>query len=161
MNHLTPMLLSSLLCCFVAAQQPSTVQKKVPVQNQQIQKQTPPPAAAVPANQSAANITISRAVICMNVNEHEPEEPGDQFPPEVKRLYCFTEIKSSGEPLELQHRWYWKDELMSTIPLSVKSTRFRTFSAKSIPSYAVGDWRVAIVNSHNEETIQIIKFEIK
>lgn len=155
MNPVTPLLLSSLLCCLVSAQQPAAPEKKVPVQNQQVQQAAPQPV------QKSSGIEISRALICMNVNEHEPEEPGNQFPPEVKRLYCFTEIKSNGEPLELQHRWYWKDELMSSVPLKVNSTRFRTFSAKSIPAYAVGDWRVAIVNSHNEETIQIISFEIK
>jgi hypothetical protein len=141
------------------AQQSSTPVKKVAPQPQAQSKQIQQ--AAQPKEQNSSGITISRAVICMDVNEHEPEEPGDQFPPNVKRLYCFTEIKSSGEPMEIQHRWYWKDELMSTIPLTIKSARFRTFTAKSIPSYAIGDWRVAIVNSHNEETLQIIKFEIK
>lgn len=157
MNHVTPLLLSSLLCCLVAAQQPAAPEKKVPVQNQQVQQSATPP----PPVQKSSGIQITRAVICLNVNEHEPEEVREQFPPEVKRLYCFTEIRSSGEPMELQHRWYWKDELMTTIPLKVTSARFRTFSAKSIPAYATGDWRVAIVNSHNEETLRIISFEIK
>jgi hypothetical protein len=157
MNHVTPLLLSSLLCCLVTAQQPAAPEKKVPVQNQQVQQSAPPP----PPAKNSSGIEITRAVICLNVNEREPEEVGTQFPPEVKRLYCFTEVKSSGEPLELQHRWYWKDELMTTIPLKANSTRFRTYSAKSIPAYAVGDWRVAIVNSRNEETLQIISFEIK
>lgn len=157
MNHVTPLLLSSVLCCLVAAQQPAAPEKKVPVQNQQVQQSAPPP----PPAQNSSGLEITRAFICLNVNEHEPEGAGNQFPPDVKRLYCFTEVKSNGEPLELQHRWYWKDELMTTIPLKANSTRFRTYSAKSIPAYAVGDWRVAIVNSHNEETLQIISFEVK
>jgi hypothetical protein len=157
MNHVTPLLLSSLLCCLVTAQQPAAPEKNVPVQNQQVQQSAPPP----PQAQKSSGIQITRAVICLNVNEREPEGVGNQFPPEVKRLYCFTEVKSNGEPMELQHRWYWKDELMTTIPLKANSARFRTYSAKSIPAYAVGDWRVAIVNSHNEETLQIISFEIK
>lgn len=153
MNFKTPLLLSSVLCCLAIAQQTEPAAKKTAPQSQ--------PGQIQQASQGASDVKITRAVVCLNVNEREPEEPGNVFPPEVKRLYCFTEIKSSGEPLEIQHRWYWKDELMSAVPLNVKSARFRTYSAKSIPSYAVGDWRVAIVNSRNEETLQIISFEIK
>jgi hypothetical protein len=157
MNFKSPLLVTSVLCCLAIAQQPQQAAKKTAPQPQGNQVQQ----TAQPSGQNSSEVTITRAVVCLNVNEREPEEPGNVFPPEVKRLYCFTEIKSSGEPLEIQHRWYWKDELLSAVPLSVKSARFRTYSAKSIPAYAAGDWRVAIVNSRNEETLQIINFEIK
>ena len=80
-----------------------------------------------------SNLTISRAAIALNVKDLEPENLGDTFPSEVRRLFCFTQIKGAAGPEEIQHRWYWKDELMSTVSLKINSGNFRTYSSKSIP----------------------------
>ena len=152
--------MSALLVCVVNAQQTDQTVQKVKPQNT-VTTNAKPVVQQSQTPQKPNELITTRAVICLNVNNHEPEDIGESFPPLVRRLYCFTEIQSSGEPAEIQHRWYWKDELMRSIPLKINSARFRTYSVKSIPASATGDWRVAIINTHNEEVIQVIKFMIE
>ena len=160
MRYITSTFMSALLVCVVNAQQTNQTAQKVKPQST-LTTNAKPAVQKSQMPQKLKEMTATRAVICLNINDHEPEDVGESFPPHVKRLYCFTEIQSSGESAEIQHRWYWKDELMGTMPLKINSARFRTYSAKSIPATATGDWRVAVVNSHNEEVIQIIKFMIE
>jgi hypothetical protein len=116
---------------------------------------------AQPASTAIEKISVTKAVIALNVANLIPENPSETFPPEVKRLFCFTQIKTPTLPLEIQHRWYWKDELIGTIPLQIKTNNYRTYSTKTIPAGYTGDWRVAIVNSKNEEILQMVHFTIK
>jgi hypothetical protein len=131
-----------------------------------LQAQTPPPSAAPArtlAAQAAAQQTdmcVSRAAIALDIENHEPKDTGMVFPPEVKRLYCFSEIKN-GEGNEIQHRWYWKDEMITSVPLKISTNRFRTQSAKTIPPEMTGDWRVAIVNSKDESILKMLSFTVK
>lgn len=119
-----------------------------------LQAQNAPP---VPA---AGGLFISRAAIALDIDDREPIDTGSVFPPEVKRLYCFTEIKN-GADSEIQHRWYWKEELITTVSLRVSGNRFRTQSAKTILPEMTGDWRVAIVNSKDESIIKMLHFTVK
>ncbi|HEX3019153.1 MAG TPA: DUF2914 domain-containing protein [Chitinispirillaceae bacterium] len=124
----------------------------------------------IPANQKTAEdvqkeksvpvskLTITRAVVALNVDSLEPENIADTFPAEVHRLFCFTQIKGALGTEEIQHRWYWKDELMSTISLKINSGNFRTYSSKSIPMGLKGDWRVSIVDSKDESILGTLQF---
>lgn len=117
--------------------------------------------ATVSKNQVSAptsKLSLSKVVIALNVNDLEPENVADTFPAEVHRLFCFTQITGATEPAEIQHRWYWKDELMGTVSLQVNSGNFRTYSSKSIPLGLTGDWRVSIVDPKDESIIGTIKF---
>jgi len=130
--------------------------------------QTPPPppakAVAAPAQQKTAQtpdgIYISRAAIALDIDEREPKDTASEFPSEVKRLYCFTEVKN-GAGHEIQHRWYYKDEMVASISLKITSNRFRTQSAKTIVPNMIGDWRVAIVDSKDESILKMLNFTIK
>lgn len=104
---------------------------------------------------------VDRMAICLDIKENEPDVIDSVFPPEVKRLYCFTAIKGAGVNNEIQHRWYYNDELQASVSLKINSPSWRTYSAKSIPSVYTGEWIVAVVNSKNEEVIKTCKFHIK
>ncbi len=110
--------------------------------------------------QQTGEMKVSRAAIALDIVDREPKDTSTVFPPEVKRLYCFTEI-TNGEGSEIQHRWYWKDDLLNTVTLKVTSKRFRTYSAKTILPGMVGEWRVAVVDSRNEAVLSMVNFTIK
>ena len=64
--------------------------------------------------------------------------------------------------MEIQHRWYWNDDLISSIPLKVKSNNWRTYSIKTIHPGMTGEWMVAIVDvKNNEEVLKTLKFTVK
>ncbi|MBN1578385.1 MAG: DUF2914 domain-containing protein [Chitinispirillaceae bacterium] len=117
------------------------------------------PAASTQKIQSGAMI-VKRAAIALDVVDREPRDTGTVFPPEVKRLYCFTEI-GNGQGQEIQHRWYWNDDLLNAVSLKVTSNRYRTYSAKTILPGMTGEWRVAVVDSRNEAVLQMVNFTVK
>jgi len=126
-------------------------------QNKSPEKAVPVTKTEKPTSPSSS-LSISKAVIALNVNDLEPENIADTFPAEVHRLFCFTQIKGATEPAEIQHRWYWKDELMGTVSLPIKPGNFRTYSSKSIPLGLTGDWRVSVVDPKDESIIGTVKF---
>jgi len=144
MRIITAFSLSLLICSSLAAQ--SLKSEAAP----QIQ-----------SSQTPSKLTLTKAVIALNVNNLEPEDISDTFPSEVKRLFCFTQVKGATEPEEIQHRWYWNDDLFSSVQLKITTGNFRTYSAKTILPTMTGDWRVVIVNSKNEEILYTLKFTVK
>ena len=119
------------------------------------------PVAQKSQNAVGQKITVERLAICVDIKDNEPDVIDSVFPPQVKRLYCFTSIKGATESSEIQHRWYYNDDLQSTVSLKIKSASWRTYSAKSIPAVYTGEWMVAIVNTKNEEVLKTCKFFIK
>ena len=160
------------ICCvllalvtIVQAQPPPPPARKKPVQAQPVPKAAPPkpgtaaktaPSAPVPSS----GMYVSRASIALDVIDREPKDTGNVFPTAVKRLYCFTEIMN-GAGEEIQHRWYWNDDLINSVPLGIRSQRHRTYSAKTIIPGMVGEWRVAIVNTTDEAVLKTIHFQVK
>lgn len=123
-------------------------------------RQTPVEKVTKKQEKISADISVSRSAIALDIENREPMDTATSFPTEVKRLYCFTEIKN-GAGHEIQHRWYWNDEMLSAISLQISSNRFRTHSIKTILPNMGGDWRVAIVDSKNESVLKMLKFNIK
>ena len=50
---------------------------------------------------------------------------------------------------------------MGIVNLPIKSPNYRTYSAKTIPEGMTGEWRVAVVDSKNEEILKMLKVQIK
>jgi hypothetical protein len=129
------------------------------IQNKQILQTASAPETKLQDNSSP--MKVHRAVITLNVEENEPDVVDTIFPPEVKRLYCYSHITGASTPSEIQHRWYWNDDLQSSIPLKVNSASWRTYSAKSISPVCTGEWLVSIVDTKNEAVLKTIRFFIK
>jgi hypothetical protein len=124
------------------------------------------PAASTVVSPDKSNIGangayVDRIALCLDIKDNEPDIIDSVFPPNVKRLYCFTAIKGARDVSEIQHRWYYNDDLQASISLKIGSSSWRTYSAKSIPSVYTGEWRVSIVNSKNEEVLKTIRFHVQ
>jgi hypothetical protein len=86
---------------------------------------------------------VKRAAIALDVVDREPRDTAPAFPPEVRRLYCFSEI-ANGNGAEIQHRWYWNDDLLNSVSLPISADRYRTYSANK---YRVGHGR-SVARTH-------------
>ena len=113
------------------------------------------------APDSGSGLTVARAAIAPELEDNEPVKEGDEFGSDVKQLYCFSQIKGAKDSAEIEHRWYWKDDLVFSRPLKIKSANWRTYSIKNIYPYMTGDWMVSIVNTDKEEVLKTLKFTIK
>lgn len=99
------------------------------------------PAAAKPAAVTGRPRVV-RDVLATAVLDREPTKAPSPIPPEVGRIYYFTEIVEVGPPMTLLHIWYWRNRYISAVLLKVKGSHFRTWSYKTIPRTWTGVWRV-------------------
>lgn len=108
-----------------------------------------------------SGLEVTRAAVCMGIDNREPQESGEKFAKDVGKVYCFSHIKGADRPLNIMHKWYYKYKLMSSIALRIKADNWRTFSYKTIAPDMVGEWKVEIVNSENDEVLQLLKFLVE
>ncbi len=100
-------------------------------------------------------ISIEDATICRGVVEREPIEPGEVFPGDVKKLFCYIKVVGAQEDTEVIHVWYYKGKLMSRTILPIKSVNWRTYSSKTVTPEDTGEWKVEILSKDGELLKQI------
>lgn len=108
-----------------------------------------------------SGVEVIRAAVCLGIDRREPQEIAEKFSKDVGKLCCFSHIKSGGKRLNIVHKWYHKYKLISSIALRVKGDNWRTYSYKTIAPDMVGEWKVEIVNSENDEVLQLLKFLVE
>lgn len=89
-------------------------------------------------------VEVADAVMCRDVQDREPVEPGDSFPADVGKVWCWSKIKD-GKNTTIKHIYYHEGEEKAVIELSIGSPLWRTRSSKRILSSWTGQWRVDIV----------------
>ncbi len=107
-----------------------------------------------------AALTVDVGVICKDVVDREPIEPGESFEAAVGKLFCFTKIVGAKEPIEITHVWYYGETERFRINLAVKSASWRTWSSKTIQTSEVGAWHVDILGPDGA-ALKTLNFEIK
>jgi hypothetical protein len=85
---------------------------------------------------------VERDLLATAVVNREPTKAPFPIPPQVGRLYYFTEVVDVGSPKTLLHIWYWRNRYITSVLLKVRGTRYRTWSYKTIPPTWTGEWRV-------------------
>ena len=102
-----------------------------------------------------SSIRIEDVAICRGVVNRAPVEPGDVFPGDVKKLFCFTRVVGAKEDTEVIHEWYYEGRVLSRVFLSVKSVSWRTYSSKTVLPGYVGEWKVEVMSKDGELLKQI------
>ena len=100
--------------------------------------------------ETPATVSVVESVICRNIVDHNPSEPGESFDKEAAKLYCFSRMASDAKT-EIKHIWYKNDIAVADISLNIGvSTGWRTFSSKNIRPIDTGKWKVDIVDASNK-----------
>ncbi|MEJ2164025.1 MAG: DUF2914 domain-containing protein [Desulfobacterales bacterium] len=97
--------------------------------------------------QQAGDVKVATAVICKNVVDRQPVEPGSSFPVSIGKLYCYTKIDNIATSENIVHAWYYKDTQRALVTLNINPPSWRTYSSKIIQSHEIGAWRVEIRNA--------------
>jgi hypothetical protein len=85
---------------------------------------------------------FATAIVCTGVQDRAPVGAAESFPSDIGQLYCFSDVRNGGN--QVVHVWYHNDREVRRIELAVKGTRWRTWSAKTIPSSSTGSWKVEV-----------------
>jgi hypothetical protein len=105
----------------------------------------PAPTATKPASTEAASnhLSVEKAALATKIENRQPIGVSDSFA-EGTRVYLFnTILNPDGKTILIHHKWYRDEERVTSIKLSIKAARWRTWSV--IPVYGKGRWRVDIV----------------
>ena len=103
-------------------------------------------------------VEVVDAVVCRDVQDREPVEPGDSFPADVGKIWLWSKIKD-GKGTTIKHIYYYEGEEKAVVELSIGSPMWRTRSSKRILSSWTGSWRVDIVGEDGV-TLKSLAFTI-
>ena len=91
-------------------------------------------------------LKVQEFAFCEKVEEREPVSTGEEFSSDIGRVYLWTSIYGAEQPTTIKHIWYYENNKMNEVPLSIKYKRTRTWSYKNIMPEWTGDWHVDVVD---------------
>ena len=109
--------------------------------------------------QQSGNLNVAGAVICKDIVDREPVEPGTSFPASVGRLYLYSKIADIQNPTQIVHAWYIGDAERARVSLNVNPPAWRTYSSKIIQVHEIGKWHVKILDAAGN-LLEDVEFEI-
>jgi hypothetical protein len=109
--------------------------------------------------QQTGDLNVTGAVICKNIVDRQPVEPGTNFPATVGRLYLYSKIGDIQNPTQIVHAWYFGDSERARVSLNINPPAWRTYSSKIIQAYEIGKWHVKILDAAGN-SLENVEFEI-
>lgn len=107
-----------------------------------------------------AAIEVTQMAITTAVVNREPVDSVVVYPLHDSLLYCFSRIVAADEATVVSHVWYRNDQIISRIELPVKSSDWRTWSAKRLIEGWEGDWRVEVLDADGR-LLKTVEFQVR
>jgi len=101
---------------------------------------------AVAFSVQATEIQVVDVTITSAIENRMPIDSIAIYPADYGKLYCFTRIIGATGETQVTHVWFYEDQEMARISLSVQSEDWRTFSSKRFLPQWVGQWSVVVEN---------------
>lgn len=95
------------------------------------------------AQQAASAIKVEKAVTAASVADREPVGETSAFDNATTKVYVWTRITAEQVPVTIKHVYYHEGKMVREIPLSVKSSPYRVWSAKNV---VPGNWKVDVTD---------------
>ena len=109
--------------------------------------------------QQGTDVKVTTAVVCRNVVDRQPVDPGSQFPVSVGRLFCYTKVENVKNAENIVHAWYYGDTQRAMVSLNINPPSWRTYSSKIIQAHEIGAWHVDILDTAGN-VLETVRFEI-
>lgn len=108
-----------------------------------------------------ASLRVLEANICRAIENRIPVGVDRSFPISDGKIYVWTKIEAKQVPSKVHHIYYFGEKKISDVSLNVRSTRWRTWSSKTISNLNYrGEWRVDIASS-NGDVLRRLYFDVK
>jgi hypothetical protein len=115
-------------------------------------------AAEKPANPGAP-FQLVRAVMCEAIDGYEPKYVAVAFSINAGKISCYTSFSGIAATTYVDHKWYRRDELVTSKRLTLKSPRWATYSSIQLREDDKGPWRVEIWDAQNH-LIKTLRFSV-
>jgi Protein of unknown function (DUF2914) len=113
------------------------------------------PAAGSPTSKAA----LIQAIVCEEVKDGIPYNASVAFSISAGKIYCFTFFDSITEEMPIYHHWIFRDRPSARIRLSLKPSRWATFSSIQLREADKGPWRVEITDASGR-VFKILRFSV-
>jgi len=107
----------------------------------------------------ATSSLSAEAQACTGIQERMPTGMAETFTPEVGQVYLWCKITGVTGETTIKHVWSYNGAEVATVELPVKSSGWRTWSAKKILPSMTGDWSVKIVDAEGN-TVKEVAFKV-
>lgn len=108
----------------------------------------------------AAGLTVADATITTAIENQMPVDKIDVYPADYGKLFCFTRILGADEESRVTHVWYYQDDEMARVSLTVGSADWRTYSSKRFLPQWAGQWKVVVLDPQ-DQVIATIPFVLE
>ena len=98
----------------------------------------------------ALRLEMTKAVMCERIEEYAPVNRAVAFSVAVGRISCFTSFDFISEEMQIEHRWFYKDNPATKKRLFLKPPRWSTYSSIQLRDADKGPWRVEIVDNRGQ-----------
>jgi len=95
----------------------------------------------------AADLQVADGTITTAIENQMPVDQIESYRADFGKLYCFTRIVGAQENTEITHVWYYEDDEMARVTLSIGSADWRTYSSKRFLPQWAGNWKVVVLDS--------------
>jgi len=108
-----------------------------------------------------APLKVLQASVCAGIKNRMPSGVDSFFPVSTQRVFVWNEIEAMQVPTKIRHIYYFDGQKISDVTLDVRSTYWRTWSAKSLSNERYrGEWRVDITTAGGK-VLRRLYFEVR
>lgn len=104
-------------------------------------------------------LTLTEATMCEGIESYMPKSPAVVFSVSTGRLSCFTAFDPVPRKAIISHRWYFRDQLITTKRLHLRPPKWATYSSIQPRQTDIGPWRVEVVDPDGA-VMQTLRFSI-
>lgn len=108
---------------------------------------------------SAIGMTLARAVMCEYIDDYAPQNQAVVFSIQVGKISCFTSFIGIKASTYARHKWFRRDELVTTKRLTLRPPSWSTYSSIQLREADKGPWRVEILDNRNQ-LIKTLRFSV-
>jgi len=106
-----------------------------------------------------SKITVKQGVMCEEIRDRMPYNPGVIFYSSLGSVACFTEFESFSEKTVIYHKYYFRDKLSAKKKLTLNPPNRIVFSSIQLRDTDKGPWRVEIVDAE-DNIVYILRFSV-
>ena len=110
------------------------------------------------AQAGAPKAPAAEAAVGTSVENRALVGASESFPVTAGKLACFARITDAADT-EIEFVWVKGETEQGRVKQTVKSNAYRTWSTKTLPADAAGDWRCDIVQG--EKVLHSVKFKVQ
>lgn len=102
---------------------------------------------------------LTRAVMCESIEGYEPKYVAVAFSINTGKISCYTSFEGVNDTTYIEHKWFRRNELVTSKRLTIKSPAWSTYSSIQLREADKGPWRVEIRDAQ-DQLIKTLRFSV-